>query len=69
MGQTPEQGWDWDRDDSYDHTLYDTDRPDEIIRALDLTLVLHPVCNPSQPFLSLKLVKEHTRQTTKNRKQ
>ncbi|EHS63698.1 uncharacterized protein PGTG_21777 [Puccinia graminis f. sp. tritici CRL 75-36-700-3] len=37
MGQTPEQGWDWDRDDSYDHTLYDTDRPDEIIRALDLT--------------------------------
>ncbi|OAV87089.1 hypothetical protein PTTG_02317 [Puccinia triticina 1-1 BBBD Race 1] len=36
MGQPPEQGWDWERDDSYDHTLYDTDRPDEIIQALDL---------------------------------
>ncbi|PLW23812.1 hypothetical protein PCASD_10652 [Puccinia coronata f. sp. avenae] len=37
MGQPPEHGWDWERDDSYDHTLYDTDRPDEILKALDLT--------------------------------
>ncbi|POW21093.1 hypothetical protein PSHT_02857 [Puccinia striiformis] len=37
MGDVPEQGWDWERDDSYDHVLYDTDRPDDIIKALDLT--------------------------------
>lgn len=35
--EPPETGWDWERDDSYDHTLYDTDRPESILDALDLT--------------------------------
>ncbi|MBW0466480.1 hypothetical protein O181_006195 [Austropuccinia psidii MF-1] len=37
MGEEPESGWEWMRDDSYDHNLYDTDRSEEIIQALNTT--------------------------------
>ncbi|MBW0466590.1 hypothetical protein O181_006305 [Austropuccinia psidii MF-1] len=37
MGARPDSGWEWERDDSYDDNLYDTDRSEEIIRALNKT--------------------------------
>ncbi|KAG0141502.1 hypothetical protein CROQUDRAFT_725610 [Cronartium quercuum f. sp. fusiforme G11] len=43
MGEEPEQGWDWIRDDSYDHVLYDTDRPQGILTALSETYIRNSV--------------------------
>ncbi|EGG08428.1 uncharacterized protein MELLADRAFT_84590 [Melampsora larici-populina 98AG31] len=47
MGEEPEQGWDWIRDDSYDHVSYDTDRPEPILNALSRTYVRNSVSQSS----------------------
>ncbi|KAH9811451.1 PLC-like phosphodiesterase [Melampsora americana] len=47
MGEEPEQGWDWIRDDSYDHVSYDTDRPEPILDALSKTYVRNSVSQSS----------------------